>query len=120
MLFLWMIWSSLSNFAVYDELICLCDFSELGKKLREEQEREHKLKIEGYDIYQGYVKQGMDTRIMKQVWIMSSETIKTCIFYWVEQWFLSLNSQCIESKFVLSVNGSLQRAEQYWKKFFTK
>jgi hypothetical protein len=49
----------------------LFEFSDLGQKLKEEEERLHKLKLEGYEIYQEYIKQGMEARTTKQVIVIS-------------------------------------------------
>ena len=43
------------------------NYSELGQQLKEEEERQHKLKLEGYEVYQAYVRQGTEARAAKQV-----------------------------------------------------
>jgi hypothetical protein len=47
--------------------IISCNSRELGQQLKEEEDRLHKLKLEGYEVYQDYVKQGTEARIAKQV-----------------------------------------------------
>ena len=49
----------------YEQSICRC--SKLGEELRREEERQHALKMEGFNVYQQYIKEGAEAFATKKV-----------------------------------------------------
>ena len=55
----------LSNSGVYEDVMKMC--RRLGELLRQELERQRKMKMEGHTVYLEYVQRGQDAKVSKQV-----------------------------------------------------